>query len=191
MIKKIPSFFLVVTVLSALLSVGYALASVYTFPQADGDYRQWQTSSGSRGGHHVLVDESRCDPNDYVYTTNHGMKDSYHVDLSGIPDYNFITKIEILACAERIDYYDLSTMFLGAFYIFEGIEDGIQEIELPWHSITTTFYTNIGPYVWDNLDHIKTPYSDLQVGVVYTEGQNGVKVNNIRSRITYQYGNLE
>ena len=149
-------------------------------PIGDGTYSEWSTSSSSP--HFVLVDEAACNGNaDYVYTSTIGQRDSYDIDLSGIPDGQLITSIAIQPCAsKRLALNKTATSSLDVFYRFNGVNSADQGD----YSLTGTTPFDLATTTFSGLWLPKTATSTLEIGAVLAGGTAGAKVSRIAAFIT-------
>src|SRR5439155_7213028 len=69
-------------------------------PVADGTYSQWTPATGTT--HYTLVADSPTSCSDtangYVSTNTNPNRDSYLIDLSGIPNGSTMTRVDITVC---------------------------------------------------------------------------------------------
>lgn len=154
-------------------------------PYADGLFQQWETGKGKNRNnfHHFdLVNDSSCDGvESYVFTNTPGARDSYKVDVSGIPNNSVIKSISIQPCASQDKATRRNDSELNVFYIANGsigpdrggynLSDSVPNV-LP----STTF---------SDLAILKGSSTQLQVGVVYSGGKYGARLSGLKTTIVY------
>lgn len=181
--RSLVGFFIACTALFSLfVQSADAAGTGSLMPSADGTYTNWSLSAG--GSHYVLVDESSCNgTTDYVRTTTVGDRDSYAVSLASIPNGSTITAIGVTPCASR----DLSgggknaSSKLDVFYRHNGSNGA----DAGSYNLTGTTPTNLSATTWSNLSLSKDSNTVLEVGVVYSAGNKGVRVSRVATVITY------
>lgn len=148
------------------------------YPQSDGTYTQWTTSSGS--AHFSLVDEASCNGNtDYVRETTVGERDSYNINISSIPNNATISQISITPCAYRDSAGGTNPVF-GVFYRLNGANSGTGG-----YTLTSTTPATLGTTNYAGLSTIKTAGTTLQIGGLLSSGAAGARLSNISVVVTY------
>lgn len=172
-------WFLPASIIGSALAVTLVIATItnYLYPIADGTYQEW--SASAMGQHFVLVDEDPCNDSDYVSTTIVNDRDSYLMDLSGIPNGSIIGKIHIDPCASSYQW-EGTTSTLGVFYKWNNEHSTTSTYELP---PTTTPQWDVASTTWSELNLVKDASSTLEMGVIHKQGTKGSKVSSMRAKI--------
>ena len=164
--------------LSAALVV-FASTSGVLLPISDGNYTQWTTSSGAT--HSTLVDESNCNgTTDYNFTTTVGNRDSYGIDISGVPTAAKITQIDITPCASR-NSSGAANPVMNVFYRFDNTDSSDQGS----YSLTGTTPIALSTTSFSSLSLFKKTGSSLEMGAVLTSGNRGARLSRIQGFVTY------
>ena len=150
------------------------------FPASDGTYTQWTPKSGST--HYTMVDETTCNgTTDYVRETTVGQRDSYGISLSSVPNGGTVTDIAIKPCASRHNTGTGSSA-MDVFYRWNGADSSdAGGYALPTGITPTALATT----TFSGLSLIKSSTSTFEVGAVYTSGNKGVRLSQMRVQITY------
>lgn len=148
-------------------------------PTSDGNYLQFNTSSGST--HYTLVDESSCNGNtDFNRETTTGQRDSYGVSLSSIPSGSQITQIALTPCASKNTNGGQNTT-MNVFYRLNGVNSS----DAGGYTLTTTTPSDLSATSFSSLSTIKTSSTTLESGAVFTAGNRGLKLSRLATVITY------
>src|SRR3989344_2329212 len=178
MTKK--KFILISTVVGFVLFASFFVFADFTgnlLPVSDGSYLQWTPKSGVI--HYTNVDESVCNGvTDYNYTMTTGSRDSYHVDISSIPTGSTITQIDIMPCASQNSMGGFFTK-MDVFYRFNGANS----IDAGNYSLTGITPSSLATTTFGNLSLQKNATGQLEIGVVLTSGNKGIRLSRIATRI--------
>lgn len=148
-------------------------------PSGDGNYEQWiRHTSGST--HYTAVDESECNGNtDFIYTATTGQRESFSVDLSSITDGSVVLDMGIVPCASK--HADTGSSTMNVFFRW----DSTNSPDMGNYNLSTTNPTYLNSVTAYNLGFIKTASTTLEIGSVYTSGNDGVRLSQIATVITY------
>lgn len=169
-----------ITVTSGLrLPAAEALAATSgsRMPIGDGFYKQWTPNSGTT--HFTTVDEKPCNgATDFVKIASSGLRDSYFINLSTVPNNSTITDILISPCASNHSSFGTNAK-IQVFYRWNGVDNDTCNFDL----------TGIMPVQKGNCDTsvslLKTASSTLEVGVRYLSGTKGARVSNVITELLY------
>lgn len=175
---------LVASTLAGIVAGGgyalFALASTASLlPTSDGAYLQWSPSTGST--HYTLVDESSCNgTTDYNYTNTVGNRDSYGLNLAGIPDGSTITQIDITPCASK-NKSGGSSSVMNVFYRWNGANSA----DAGNYSLSGTTPVGLAATSFTGLSLVKSTSSSLQIGAMLSSGTKGARLSRIAATVTY------
>ncbi len=151
----------------------------------DGTYKDFKDVP-SLGYDYEKVDETVCDvKTTYIKAGKNriGWRSSVTTDISSIPDGSTIEAITIKPCASRQNKLTGSST-MDVFYRLNGVNSADEgsyylrdENVKPEELTPYTFYTGSST--------IKNSSTTLEVGVVYTYGDRGVRLSRIAAEITY------
>ncbi|MEN9413179.1 MAG: hypothetical protein RLZZ342_266 [Candidatus Parcubacteria bacterium] len=168
-----------------LLGTGvvYAAGTGFLPPIADGVHQDF-TPVGSAQHFQNVDDALDCNGiTDYNETFGINDRDSYFVDISGVPAGATITRVDIVPCASRASLLPGGAK-MRVFAIVDGVQTpdagsysiGLSGSNVPVRLATTTVFTNA----------VKTATSTVQVGAVLTTNGGGLRLSGIRARVVFQ-----
>jgi len=188
--KNVRRYAIPASIIASVLLATGALAFdivVNTPPSSDGTYSQWDTS-GFGGAHWSKVDEQLCnDGTDYVFTSTAGERDSYLVDLSGVPNGSRVNEIRVLPCAAKINPKVGMRSGFRSFYKLNGGPN----VNGQTFNLTSTSFVNWASSTPFHADFVKDENTTLEIGVYVPAGLNagGVKVSKLKGEVRYSDGN--
>jgi len=158
-------------------------------PVGDGAYKQFADIPKAGSEEYVEVDEAVCDGTaTYLKAGNNkvGKRSSVVLDLSSIPDGSTISAITVYPCASRNSKRS-GTSVMDLFYRLDGINSvDAGNYQLP---AGVNVPTEQSPYTFTNLSIVKDSTTTLEIGVVYTSGNRGVRVSRLTADIEYSVPN--
>ena len=148
---------------------------------SDGYYQQWAISDATSPTHSGMVDETKCNGDtDYTYTTTIGNRDSYTINLSGVPDGYKITAIEITPCAS-LHAKGYGAPKLSLFYRFNGVDSSNKGN----YSLSGTIPRSLQSTRFSGLSLVKNSDTQLEIGAVLNGfGTTGARLSRLSTRLT-------
>lgn len=155
------------------------IRAITLFPSADGFYGNWMVSTDTKE-QFSLIDEKKCNGEDYIYSNTYKENSSFTVDLSKIPDGAKIKQIDIIPCGAHINQSG-SPAAIQTFYRMDGVDNRMISHILP----DSVAPTELEIASWKNLNLVKLSTSALEIGIQNAGGDRGVKVGNVKMQIRY------
>lgn len=161
-----------------VVAVAFASTTSAILPTGVGNYSAWTPSTGST--HYTLVDESSCNgTTDYVSTTAVGVRDSYAVSLSSIPDGALITGISLTPCASKIK--NSGTVTMSLFYRANGVNSADGSA----YTLSGATPIDLSATNYSGLSITKNASTTLEAGAVLVSGTIGARLSRLATVITY------
>lgn len=176
--------FFVVTFCSALLVVASEVSAATTgvLPIiGDGVVQEWHVVGVPSGIHFDAVNELPCNGNtDYVVAapTSTASRETFWMDLGGVPDGATIDKIHISPCASS-GTGAFSTMDVFAVY------NGTSSPDVGNYGLVGIKPATLSTATLNNVNIVKAAGDRLEIGAVYTGGTGGVRLSRIHAVIEY------
>lgn len=152
-------------------------------PVGDGAYAAWTPASGTT--HSALVDDSPTScadtANDYVETGVTGQRDSYTLNVGGIPDGATITQVDVTVCYRSSSVLSPGGTF-QTFYRLNGADAdaGLDLVTLPANALATSAQLILVASV------VKNGSTALEIGVLKTGTvANAFRVLAINAQVQY------
>jgi len=145
----------------------------------DGAFQGWIPVGVSGAVHFDAINDLPCNGNtDFVATASTTLRESFWVDLAGVPDGATIDKIFISPCASS-GTGPTSTMDVFA------VHNGVSSPDIGGYTLTGTTPTTLSTATFNNVNIVKSAGDVLEIGAVYSSGSGGVRLSRIHAVIEY------
>ncbi len=176
--------FFAVTLCSAVLVIASEASAATTgiLPIiGDGGVQDWIVIGVPSGIHFDAINELPCNGNtDFVVAapTTTSSRETFWMDLGGVPNGATIDKIHISPCASS-GIGTTSTMDVF------GVYNGVSSPDVGNYVLTGTVPTTLSTATLNNVNIVKSAGDVLEIGAVYTGGFGGVRLSRIHAIIEY------
>lgn len=174
--------FFALTLCGAVLTIASQVSAATTgiLPIiGDGGVQDWFVVGVPSGIHFDAINDLPCNGNtDYVATASTTNRETFWMDLAGVPDGATINKIHISPCASS-GSGATSTMDVFAVY------NGTSSPDVGSYVLVGTKPATLSTATLNNVNIVKAPGDVLEIGAVYTSGTGGIRLSRIHATIEY------
>jgi hypothetical protein len=147
----------------------------------NGGVQDWAVVGAPSNLHFDAVNELPCNGNtDFVVAapTTTSSRETFWMDLAGVPDGATINKIHISPCASSGTGAS-STMDVFAVY------NGVSSPDVGNYAVVGTVPATLSTATLNNANIVRRAGDVLEIGAVYTSGLGGVRLSRIHAVIEY------